>query len=161
MALDGFLPVSRVTSTFRAAATAGNRFNLLWTSPFQGDASLELICVQRTPLRGSGSSGQQSVGPGGLQRVTASTFCGPRAFSATHVLSLLVSKEPLCEGPVPAVNDPSVPVGVNPNVPDLNRVLCQQLAHRTYELSSSVNLKELRPPQGAPLMRVGRKTRRN
>ena len=39
---------------------------------------------------------------------------------------------------------------VNPTAPNLNRVLCQQLAHRTHELAARVNLKELRPLQRPP-----------
>ena len=45
-------------------------------------------------------------------------------------------------------SDPLVPVDVNPTASNL----CQQLAHRTHELAPRVNLKELWPPQGAPLV---------
>ena len=61
------------------------------------------------------------------------------------------AEEAFSQRPVPAFNDPLVPVDVNPTAPDLDRVLCQQLVHRTQELAPRVNLKELRPPQGASL----------
>ena len=41
---------------------------------------------------------------------------------------------------------------VNPTAPNLDRVLCQQLTNGALELTAGVNLKLLRPPQGAPLV---------
>ena len=66
-----------------------------------------------------------------------------------------MSKEPLSQGPVPALRDALVPVDVNTSTSDLDPVFGEQLAHRTHELASRVNLKELRPPQGAPLVNPG------
>ena len=63
-----------------------------------------------------------------------------------------MSKEPLSQGPVPALHDALVPVDVNTSTSDLDPVFGEQLAHRTHELAPRVNLKELRPPQGAPLV---------
>ena len=74
-------------------------------------------------------------------------LCWPLTQREAHLLSILVSKEPLSQGPVPALYDPLVPVDVNPTAPNLNRVLCQQLAHPAHELAPRVNLKELRPLQ--------------
>ena len=54
--------------------------------------------------------------------------------------------------PVEALHDALVPVDVNPTAPNLDRVLRQQLTDGAHELASRVNLKELRPPQGAPLV---------
>ena len=61
-----------------------------------------------------------------------------------------MSKEPLSQGPVQALHDALVPVDVNTSKLDLDPVFGEQLAHRTHELASRVNLKELRPAQGAP-----------
>ena len=69
-----------------------------------------------------------------------------------HLLSILVSKEPLSQGPVPALHDALVPVDVNTSTSDLDPVFGEQLAHRTHELAPRVNLKEVRPPQGALLV---------
>ena len=41
---------------------------------------------------------------------------------------------------------------VNRTAPNLDRVLRQQLTDGAHELAPRVNLKELRPPQGAPLV---------
>ena len=54
--------------------------------------------------------------------------------------------------PVEALHDTLVPVDVNPTAPNLDRVLRQQLTDGAHELAPRVNLKELRPPQGAPLV---------
>ena len=54
--------------------------------------------------------------------------------------------------PVEALHDALVPVDVNPTAPNLDRVLRQQLTDRAHELMAGVNLKELRPPQGAPFV---------
>ena len=54
--------------------------------------------------------------------------------------------------PVKAFHDALVPVDVNPTAPNLDRVLRQQLTDGAHELAPRVNLKELRPPQGAPLV---------
>ena len=77
-------------------------------------------------------------------------LCWPLTRREAHLLGVLVPKQPLCEGPVPALYDPLIPVDVNPTAPNLNRVLCQQLAHRTHELAPRVNLKELQPLQWPP-----------
>ena len=53
---------------------------------------------------------------------------------------------------VKALYDALVPVDVNPTAPNLDRVLRQQLTDGAHELAPRVNLKELRPPQGAPLV---------
>ena len=53
---------------------------------------------------------------------------------------------------VEALYDALVPVDVNPTAPNLDRVLRQQLTDGAHELTAGVNLKELRPPQGAPLV---------
>ena len=45
-----------------------------------------------------------------------------------------------------------VPCGCQPDRADLDRVLCQQLTDGAHELTTGLNLKELRPPQGAPLV---------
>ena len=54
--------------------------------------------------------------------------------------------------PIEALHDALVPVDVNPTAPNLDRVLRQQLTDRAHELAPRVNLKELRPPQGALLV---------
>ena len=54
--------------------------------------------------------------------------------------------------PVEALHDALVPVDVNPTAPNLDRVLRQQLTDGAHELAPRVNLKELRPPKGAPLV---------
>ena len=56
------------------------------------------------------------------------------------------------QGPVEALHDALVPVDVNPTTPNLDRVLRQQLTDGAHELAPRVNLKELRPPQGARLV---------
>ena len=53
---------------------------------------------------------------------------------------------------VEARHDALVPVDVNPTAPNLDRVLRQHLSDGSHELAPSVNLKELRPPQGAALV---------
>ena len=83
-------------------------------------------------------------------RQPSHSLCWPLTWREAHLLGVLVPKQPLCEGPVPALYDPLVPVDVNPTAPNLNRVLCQQLAHRTHELAPRINLKELRPLQRPP-----------
>ena len=77
-------------------------------------------------------------------------LCWPLTRREAHLLSKLVSKEPLSQDTVAALYDPLVPVDVNLTAQNLNRVLCQQLAHRTHELAPWVNLKELRPLQWPP-----------
>ena len=54
--------------------------------------------------------------------------------------------------PVEALYDALVPVDVNPTAPNLDRVLRQQLTDGAHELTTGINLKELWPPQGAPLV---------
>ena len=54
--------------------------------------------------------------------------------------------------PVEALHDAFVPVDVNPTAPNLDSVLRQQLTDGAHELAPRVNLKELRPPQGALLV---------
>ena len=58
-----------------------------------------------------------------------------------------MSKEPLSQGPVPALHDALVPVDVNTSMSDLDPVFGEQLAHRTHELALRVNLKELVNPR--------------
>ena len=43
-------------------------------------------------------------------------------------------------------------MNVNPTAPNLDKVLRQQLTDGAHELRPRVNLKELRPPQGTPLV---------
>ena len=61
--------------------------------------------------------------------------------------------------PVEALYDALIPVDVNPNAPNLDRVLRQQLTDGAHELAPRVNLKELRPPQGVtfvnPIKAIG------
>ena len=61
-------------------------------------------------------------------------------------------EEAFSQRPVEALHDALVPVGVNPTALNLDRVLRQQLTDGAHELTAGVNLKELRPPQGAPLV---------
>ena len=61
-------------------------------------------------------------------------------------------EEAFSQRPVEALHDALVPVDVNPTAPNLDRVLRQQLTDRAHELTAGVNLKELRPPQGALLV---------
>lgn len=58
-----------------------------------------------------------------------------------------MSKEPLCESPVPAFYNPLVSVTVDPTLPHLDRVLCQQLTDRAHELTTGVNLERFGPLQ--------------
>ena len=62
-------------------------------------------------------------------------------------------KEAFSKRPVEALSDALISVDVNPTMPNLDRVLCQQLTHCTHELAPRVNLKELRQSQGAPLVK--------
>ena len=61
-------------------------------------------------------------------------------------------EEAFSHRPIEALYDALVPVAVNPTAPNLDRVLRQQLTDGAHELTAGVNLKELRPPQGAPLV---------
>ena len=61
-------------------------------------------------------------------------------------------EEAFSQRPVEALHDALVPVDVNPTAPNLDRVLRQQLTDAAHELAPRVNLKELRPPQGATLV---------
>ena len=63
-----------------------------------------------------------------------------------------MSEEAFSQCPVEALHDALVPVDVHPTAPNLDRVLRQQLTDGAHELAPRVNLKELRPPQGAPLV---------
>ena len=63
-----------------------------------------------------------------------------------------MSERAFSQRPVEALHDALVPVDVNPTVPNLDRVLCQQLTDGAHELAPRVNLKELWPPQGTPLV---------
>ena len=76
------------------------------------------------------------------------THCLPLTRREAHLLGILVHKQPLCEGPVPALYNPLVPVDVNPTAPNMNRVLSSSWP--THELAPRVNLKELRPLQRPP-----------
>ena len=60
--------------------------------------------------------------------------------------------EAFSQRPVEALYDALVPVDVNPTAPNLDRVLRQQLTDGAQELTVGINLKELRPPQGTPLV---------
>ena len=61
-------------------------------------------------------------------------------------------EEAFSQRPFKALQDALVPVDVNPTAPNLDRVLHQQLTDGAHGITSGVNLKELRPPQGAPLV---------
>ena len=61
----------------------------------------------------------------------------------------MVPEEAFSHRPVEAFDDALVPVDVNPTAPKLDR---EQLTDGAHELTSGINLKELRPPQGAPLV---------
>ena len=61
-------------------------------------------------------------------------------------------EEAFSQRPVEALHDALVPVDVNPTASNLGRVLCEQLTDGAHELAPRVNLKELRPPQRAPLI---------
>ena len=74
-------------------------------------------------------------------------LCWPLTRREAHLLGILVPKQPLCKGPVPALHDALVPVNIDPTAPNLNRVLCKQPGHRTHEFAPRVNLKELWPLQ--------------
>ena len=63
-----------------------------------------------------------------------------------------MSEEAFSQCPVEALPDALVPLDVHPTAPNLDRVLRQQLTGGAHELAPRVNLKELRPPQGAPLV---------
>ena len=65
-------------------------------------------------------------------------------------------EEAFSHRPVEALYDATIPVDVNPTAPNLGRVLRQQLTDEAHELTAGVNLKELRPPQGAPLVNPGK-----
>ena len=96
--------------------------------------------------------GHFAVQSGYDARQPSHPLCLPLARREAHLLSILVSKEPLSQGPVPALHDALVPVDVNTSTSDLDLVFGEQLAHRTNELAPRVNLKELRPPKWAPLV---------
>ena len=63
-----------------------------------------------------------------------------------------VSEEAFSQRPVEALYDALVPVDVNPTASNLNRVLRHQLTEGAHKLAPRVNLKELRPTQGVPLL---------
>ena len=63
-----------------------------------------------------------------------------------------MSEEAFSQCPVEALHDALVPVDVHPTAPIFDRVLRQQLTDGAHELAPRVNLKKLRPPQGAPLV---------
>ena len=63
-----------------------------------------------------------------------------------------MSEKAFSQCPVEAFHDGLDPVDVHPTAPNLDRVLRQQLTDGAHELAPRVNLKELRPPQGAPLV---------
>ena len=65
-------------------------------------------------------------------------------------------EEAFSQRPVEALYDALVPVDVNPTAPNLDRVLRQQLTDGAHELAPRVNLKELRPPQGALLVNLSK-----
>ena len=70
-------------------------------------------------------------------------------------------KEAFSQRPVEAFINALVPVDVNPTAPNLDRVLRQQLTDAAHELAPRVNLKELRPLQGAPLVNPSKARERN
>ena len=73
-----------------------------------------------------------------------------------HLLSILVSEEAFSQRPIETLYDAVVPVDVNPTAPNLDRVLRQQLTDGAHKLTAGVNLKDLRPPQGARLVNPGK-----
>ena len=77
-------------------------------------------------------------------------LCWPLTRREAHLLGVLVPKQPLSQGPVPALHDVLVPMDVNMSTSNLNRVFCQLLADRAHELTAGVNLEKLRPHQWPP-----------
>ena len=67
-----------------------------------------------------------------------------------------MSEEALGQRPIETLYDALAPVDVNPTAPSLDRVLRQQLTDGAHELTAGVNLKDLRTPQGAPLVNPGK-----
>ena len=61
-------------------------------------------------------------------------------------------EEAFSQRPVEALYDVLVPAAVKPTAPNLDRVVRQQLTDGANELATRVNLKELRPSQGAALV---------
>ena len=57
-------------------------------------------------------------------------------------------EEAFSQRPIEALDNALVPVDVNPTAPNLDRVLTDG----AHELAPRINLKELRPPQGALLV---------
>ena len=104
------MSVSRVTSSFTAATTEGNRF---------------AHSVDRSP---EGS------------RISWAYWC-PKRRSASVRLKRSTMPWSLWN---------------HPTAPNLDRVLRQQLTDGAHEIALRVNLKELRPPQGAPLVNPSR-----
>ena len=157
---------SASTATFQLArlvqiANANSRgdFLLLETNPAARNYSRGLLCAvaQRLGLDGirglfASQPSHFAVPSGYNARQPSHPLCRPLTRREVHLLSVLVSKEPLSQGPVPALHDALVPVDVNTSTSDLDPVFGEQLAHRTHELAPRVNLKELRPPQGALLV---------
>ena len=66
------------------------------------------------------------------------------------------ARKTFSQRPVEALHDALVPVDVYPTAPNLDRVLRQQLTDGVHELAPRVNLKELQPPQGAPLVNLSK-----
>ena len=64
-------------------------------------------------------------------------------------------EEAFSQRQIEALYDALVPMDVNPTW-NLDRVLRQQLTDGAHELAPRVNLKELRQPQGAPLVNPGK-----
>ena len=95
-------------------------------------------------------SGHFTVQSSNNCKQSLSPLCGPRSLRERHLLGILVPEETFSQRPVQVPYDALVPDDVNPTSPDLDRVLCKQLAHRSHELVPRVNLKELRLSQGVP-----------
>ena len=155
---------SASTATFQLArlvqiANANSRgdFLLLETNRAARNyrAGLLYAAAQRLGLDGirglfASQPSHFTVQSGYNARQQSHQLCWPLTQREAHLLGVLVPKQPLCKGPVPALHDALVPVNIDPTALNLNRVLCQQLAHCTHELAPRVNLKELRPLQRPP-----------
>ena len=122
---------------------SGSRKGRLLHHMFLLDGIYRLLPSQpgHFPIQGRHNRGQP---PNPLSR--------PRAFGESLLSVVLVPKQPLSQRPVPALHNALVPVDVRAASSNRNPVLCQQLASRTHELTSRVNLEKLGPLQGPPFV---------
>ena len=64
----------------------------------------------------------------------------------------MMAEQLLGQSSVEALHDPLITVIIHTPAPYRDTVLCHELADRTHKLLPRVNLKELRPLQGAPFV---------